>query len=63
MYIKNGMVALTTDNAKNTYFDGFVVTPLDCYKNPYDTETGHRFDVKTNRFRDSYLVSIDIVWY
>ncbi len=62
LYIKSGKIALTTDNALDTYFDSFKVEPLPCYVDPFDPETAVKYLVDTNRFRDKYRSDISLIW-
>lgn len=62
MYLKSGSVGLTTDNARNSYFDGFKVEPLPCFVDPFDPEKAVKYEVKTNRFRENYRSDINLIW-
>lgn len=62
LYLRSGSFALTTDNAKNTYFDGVKIWPIDCFVDPFDPEQAIHYKVKTNRFRDMFVNDISLVW-
>lgn len=62
LYIKSGSVALTTDNAKDSYFDNFKVDPIPCFVDPFDQDNAVKYRVKTNRYRETYKSEINMNW-
>lgn len=43
LYLKSGTVGLTTDNARDTYFDNFKVEPVTCFIDPFDPEKAIKY--------------------